>query len=253
MYAEERQQEILTALREDGRVAVSDLSQRFDVTMETIRRDLDALDRLGLVTRVHGGAIPRRTEDVEPDLPTRLATNTDSKRRIALAASRFLPNTPNASVIVDAGSTTVEIVPHLDGKGLRVVTNALAVAEAALGIDTAGVELLPGHLRGLTYAAVGVDTVRALTRLHPDVAVLGCNGMGPDGFTTPDPDEAAAKSAMVAGAGRRVMLADSSKIDVTQFVVFAELSDIDVLVTDRGLSDSPVHLFEESGIEVVRA
>lgn len=253
MYAEERQQQILTAVETRGRVSVTELAAHFDVASETIRRDLDALDRQGLLARVHGGAIPRRTREVEPDLGVRLSTNTETKRAIAAAAIQFLPTGEHATVLLDAGSTTVELVPHLDGLGLRIVTNSLPIAEAALAISTTGVDILPGTVRGLTRAAVGPDTVKALSRLHPDVAFIGCNGMGEDGFTTPDPDEAAGKSAMVAGARRRVVLADSSKAGVSQLVTFADLDEVDVLVTDRSLPDSHLPTFTDSGIEVVRA
>ena len=253
MNAEERQQQILTAVETRGRVSVTELAQHFDVATETIRRDLDALDRQGLLARVHGGAIPRRTRDIEPDLGQRLSTNTEAKRAIAAAASRFIPTGSDATVLLDAGSTTVEMIPHLDGHDLRIVTNSLPIAEAALSISCAGVHILPGVVRGLTRAAVGVDTVKALSRLHPDVAFIGCNGMGEDGFTTPDPDEAAGKSAIVAGARRRIVLADSSKSGVSQLVTFAELDEVDVLVTDSHLPDSHLHTFTDSGIEVVRA
>jgi len=253
MYAEERHRQILQECASEGRVSVSELAARFDVAMETIRRDLDALDRRGLLTRVHGGAIPRRDGDIEPDLRTRLSTNTEAKRRIAAAAAAYLPTDPDASVVLDAGSTTVELVPYLAGRGLRVATLGLDIAQALLDADVEPVDMLPGRLRGRTHAAVGADTVRALSRLHPDVAFLGCNGMDAAGFTTPDPDEAAAKSAMVAQASRRVVVADASKAGLMQFVTFAELADIDVLVTDTALPDSSLQLFEHSGIEVVRA
>lgn len=253
MYAEERQHQILTTVETQGRVSVTELAAHFDVASETIRRDLDALDRQGLLARVHGGAIPRRTREVEPDLGVRLSTNTQAKRAIAAAAAQFLPTGDHATVLLDAGSTTVELVAHLDGRGLRIITNSLPVAEAALSISSAGVDILPGTVRGLTRAAVGVDTVKALARLHPDVAFIGCNGMGEDGFTTPDPDEAAGKSQMVAAARRRIVLADASKAGASQLVTFAALDEVDVLITDRTLSDSHLQTFTDSGIEVVRA
>lgn len=252
MYAEERQQQILRAIEQDGRVSVSALARRFEVATETIRRDLDALSLAGLLTRVHGGAIPSRSGD-EPDLPTRLSTNTAAKRRIARAAAAFIPTGADPTVLLDAGSTTIELVAHLEGRDLRVVTNALPVAEAALVLGVPAVDILPGRVRGLTHAAVGVDTVRTLSRIHPDVAFIGCNGMGPEGITTPDPDEAATKTAMLAAASRRIVVADSSKAGQVQLVTFAELGDIDVLVSDTSLSDAHVHLFEDNGIEVVRA
>lgn len=253
MYAKERRMQILDLLERDGRVGVSELAEAFDVTTETVRRDLDALGGTQLLTRVHGGAIAKRTGQVEPDLATRLSTNTAAKRRVAAAAARFLPTAADTTILLDAGSTTVELVPHLDGRGLRVVTNGLPIAEALVQVDVPAVQMLPGIVRGVTRAATGVDTVKALARLHPDVAFIGCNGFGPEGFTTPDPDEAAAKSAMVAQAGRRIVIADSSKAGERCFVTFASLEEVDVLVTDAGLSEANVRLIEQAGIEVVRA
>ncbi|MDN5963358.1 MAG: DeoR/GlpR family DNA-binding transcription regulator [Actinomyces sp.] len=252
MYAEERQQQILQAIEQDGRVSVSALARRFEVATETIRRDLDALSLAGLLTRVHGGAIPSRSGD-EPDLPTRLSTNTAAKRRIARAAAAYLPAGSDPTILLDAGSTTIELIPHLQGRDLRVVTNSLPVAESALAMNVPAVDMLPGWVRGLTRAAVGVDTVHARTRIHPDVAFIGCNGMGPAGITTPDPDEAATKSAMMEAASRRIILADSSKAGQVQLITFAETGDVDVLISDTSLSDAHVHLFEDQGIEVVRA
>lgn len=252
MYAEERQAKILAALERDGRVAVSELAASFDVATETIRRDLDSLAQRDVLVRVHGGAIARRTSDLEPDLPTRLSTNTASKMRIGAAAAHYLPP-PGSAVLIDAGSTTTELIPHLEGGNLRVITNSLPLAQAALGQQDTLVDILPGHLRPLTQAAVGTDTVQALAKIHPDVAFIGCNGISADGLTTPDPDEAAVKAQMVAQAATRVLLADSSKVGVRQLVTFARLDDIDVVVSDAAMTDSFVHQLQQAGIEVLRA
>jgi len=253
MYAQERQRQILEALERTGRVAVAELAEHFDVTTETIRRDLDHLSADGLILRVHGGAVPRRTAVAEPDLETRRATNTDVKRRIAAAVADLLPRDADASILLDAGTTTAELLPHLAGRRGPVITNAPAIAQGALAHTGLEVQILPGRLRGTTQAAVGATTVAALGVLHPDVVVLGCNGLGPDGFTTPDPDEAAVKAAMVAAAGLRIIVADSSKAGARTLVTFATAADVDTLVTDTGLSDDAMRQLTEEGIEVVRA
>lgn len=116
MYARERQRQILEALTRTGRVAVTDLSAQFEVTTETVRRDLDQLADRGQLVRVHGGAVPRRTGDVEPDLESRRVTNIAAKRRIALAAAELLPTDPRSAVLLDAGSSTAELLPHLAGR-----------------------------------------------------------------------------------------------------------------------------------------
>jgi DeoR family transcriptional regulator, fructose operon transcriptional repressor len=250
MYARERRRQILESLSRTGRVTVTELAARFAVTTETIRRDLDQLDDQGLLVRVHGGAVPRRTVEVEPDLASRRVTNIEAKRSIALAAARLLPSDPHAAVLLDAGTTTGELLPHLAGRRGPVITNAPAIAQGALVHTDLAVHVLPGRVRPTTEAAVGSSTVDALRVLHPEVSFLGCNGLDAEGFTTPDPDEAAVKAAMVRSAGRRVVLADSTKIGARHLVTFAALGDIDMLVTDADLPDDLHQLLTDTGIEV---
>lgn len=250
MYARERQRRILDELSRTGRVTVTELAAQFEVTTETIRRDLDQLAERDLLVRVHGGAVPRRAAEVEPDLTSRRVTNVDVKRRIALAAAALLPSDPQAAVLLDAGSTTAELLPHLSGRRGPVITNAPAIAQGALVHTDLAVHVLPGRVRPTTEAAVGSSTVQALHPLHPEVAFLGCNGVDAEGFMTPDPDEAAVKTAMVRSAGQRVVLADSTKIGARHLVTFAALTDVDVLVTDAALPADLHQRLIDSGIEV---
>lgn len=253
MYAPQRHRQILDALEHDGRVAVSDLAEQFGVATETIRRDLDELDRRGLLLRVHGGAVARRTTVLEPDLDARRSTNTAIKDRIAAAAAELLPTDPAAAVQLDAGTTTLALVPHLRGRTGSVVTHALDVAQAALNLDGPAVHLLPGRLRPGTGAAVGAATVEAIHRLRPELAVLACNGFDAEALYTPDPSEGAVKSAIVQRAARRVLVADSSKASTTHLVAVAAMSDIDTLVTDDGLPPSMRSALADAGIDVVLA
>ncbi|MDO5662643.1 MAG: DeoR/GlpR family DNA-binding transcription regulator [Brachybacterium sp.] len=253
MYAQQRHAKILDTVNRAGRVAVADLATEFTVVPETIRRDLDQMAERDLLVRVHGGAIARRTAVLEPDLPTRAATNTDAKRRIAGAAARLLPRDASAGILIDAGTTTAELIPHLDGRTGTVLTNSPAIAQAALAHHDLEVRILPGRLRGTTQAAVGADTVQAVRRLRPAVVFLGCNGLTADGFTTPDPEEAAVKHAMVEQAGLRVVLADSTKVGAQHLVTFAVLREIDALVTDAPLPAPLQQSMTDAGIEVLTA
>src|ERR1044072_596434 len=127
MYAPERQQEILRLARDSGRVDVLSLAEEFQVTAETVRRDLRALDRAGLVRRVHGGAIPAGRLDFEPDLAEREGTAADEKDRIARAALAELP--AEGSVVLDAGSTVARLAAALPVESeLTVVTHSLPTA-----------------------------------------------------------------------------------------------------------------------------
>jgi DeoR family fructose operon transcriptional repressor len=251
MYAEERQQEILTRARADGRVEVAALATALSVTQETIRRDLDRLERQGLLRRVHGGAIPTGRLDFEPGLSQRDATASAEKAEIARAAAALLPR--RGTVILDAGTTTARLATLLpDDADLTVVTNALPIATSLAARTGITVQLVGGRVRSRTLAAVDTWAVDTLSRLNVDVAVVGTNGFSVErGLTTPDPSEAGVKSAMVAAGRRVIALADSTKYGNDQLARFAELREVDVLVTDDGLAADDVAAIESQGPEVV--
>lgn len=240
MYAEERQQLIATRAHRDGRVSVAILADELEVASETIRRDLEVLDRAGVLRRVHGGAVPTdRLQLVETGVDERLATQAAQKNRIARAALAQLP-TGSGSLVLDAGTTTGRLAELLPVNGdLSVVTNAVTAAASLAARTRIPVHLLGGRIRGVTQATVGADALDTLHRTRVDVAFLGTNGLTADhGFSTPDPDEAAMKRAMVRAARRVVVLADSAKLGQEHLVAFATLEEVDVLITDDGITDA---------------
>ena len=255
MYAEERQQAMAELVAERGRLSVNLLAEEYDVTTETVRRDLSALERMGLVRRVHGGAVPASSLTViESGLVERDSANTAEKERIARAALELLPPA-GSTVLIDAGSTTQRLASLLPrDHRLVVVTHAVPIAARLVGHPQIELHLLPGRVRTTTQAAVGADTVAALTGLRADAVFLGTNGVSVGhGLSTPDHDEAATKRAMVASSRQVVVLADASKIGAETPVRFAELAEVDVLVTDAGV-DADEHLgLTRTGLEVVVA
>ncbi|KUH38968.1 MULTISPECIES: DeoR/GlpR family DNA-binding transcription regulator [Streptomyces] len=253
MYAPERQQEILRLAREGGRVDVLSLAEEFQVTAETIRRDLKALDRAGLVRRVHGGAIPAGRLDFEPDLAERESTAADQKDRIARAALAALPE--EGSVILDAGSTVGRIAAALPlDRPLTVVTHALTTAARLADHPGIALHLVGGRVRHRTRAAVDAWALRAYGEIRADVAFLGTNGFSlAHGLTTPDLAEAAVKRAAIGAARRVVLLADSAKHGQDHFARFGDLTDVDLLITDEGLAPQDAAAIEAAGTEVVRA
>ncbi|MER7815681.1 DeoR/GlpR family DNA-binding transcription regulator [Streptomyces sp. NPDC096153] len=252
MYAPERQQEILRLAREGGRVEVLSLADDLQVTAETIRRDLKALDRAGLVRRVHGGAIPAGRLDFEPDLAERESTAADEKDRIARAALAELPE--DGSVILDAGSTVARLAAAFPLEcSLTVVTHALPAAARLADHPGIDLHLVGGRVRHRTRAAVDAWALRAYGEIRADVVFLGTNGFSAgSGLTTPDLAEAAVKRAVVAAARRVVLLADSAKYGEEHFARFAGLADVDLLITDSGLSPEDAAAVEAAGTEVVR-
>lgn len=255
MYAEERRQAMAELVAQHGRLSVTDLADAYAVTTETVRRDLSVLERAGVLRRVHGGAVPAEALTVlETAVGDRDLAQAEQKDRIAKAALDLLPPS-GGSILVDAGTTTSRLATMLprDLK-LTVVTNAVPVASRLAGLNGVDLHLLPGRVRRTTQAAVGEDTVAALGVLRTDVAFVGTNGIELEhGLTTPDHSEAAAKRAMVRAGRRVVVLADSSKIGRENTVRFADLADIDVLVTDDGVDEVDVKALEERGVEVVVA
>lgn len=252
MYAEERQQAMAQLVAEHGRLSVNVLAERYDVTTETVRRDLSALERMGLVRRVHGGAVPANSLAViESGLLERDLANTPEKERIARAALDLLPP-PGSTVLLDAGSTTNRLASLLPrDHPLVVFTHAVPVAARLAGHPQVELHLLPGRVRLTTQAAVGADTVAALDRLRADVVFLGSNGITAEhGLSTPDRDEASVKQAMVQSARQVVVLADASKVGVESPIRFASLAEVDVLVTDAGIDPSDKDAYTAAGVEV---
>jgi DeoR family fructose operon transcriptional repressor len=255
MYAEERQQAMAQLVSERGRLSVAEISEQFDVTTETVRRDLSALERMGLLRRVHGGAVPASSLAViESGLGERDQANTAEKELVAKAALDQLPP-PGGTVLLDAGSTTGRFASLLPrDHRLTVITHAVPIAARLAGMPQVDLHLLPGRVRTTTQAAVGADTVTALHHLRVDVAFLGTNGITVEhGLSTPDHDEAAAKRAMVGAARRVVCLTDASKVGTEASIRFAALDEIDVLVTDSSIDDDDRQAFEDAGAEVVVA
>lgn len=255
MYAEERQGAIARLIVERGRVSVNDLAEAFTVTTETVRRDLTALSRAGVVRRVHGGAVPARTVlSTETGVAERDNRRGSEKDRIARAALEFLPPR-GGSAIFDAGTTTGRIaalLPH--DTTLDAVTNSLPIALRLCALPHVGVQMLGGTVRTITQAVIGVDAVCTLGSLRCDVAFIGANGVSLDhGLSTPDRHEAEVKRAMVDAARLVVAVADSTKIDAESLHSFASLDAVDVVVTDSDISNETEKQLRLRGVEVVVA
>jgi DeoR family transcriptional regulator, fructose operon transcriptional repressor len=252
MYAEERHQAIAALMRETGRVSVADVAERFEVTAETARRDLAVLERAGLLRRVHGGAVATSALTmIESGVAERDSTRAAQKAEIAKAAVALLP-VAGGAVLLDAGTTTARLASLMPvDRELFVATNSLGIAGRLAGLGGLELRLIGGRVRGVTQACVGDETVRALADLRFDVAFLGANAVSAThGMTTPDPDEAAVKRAMVRSARHVVVLADSSKLGDEHLVRFATTEEVDTLVTDGEADEEQLAELRERGLEV---
>jgi DeoR family fructose operon transcriptional repressor len=251
LYAPERHQQILETARAQGRVEVAGLARELSVTPETVRRDLTALERRGVLRRVHGGAIPVERLGIEPGVADREVHAAAQKERIARAALDELPE--GGSVILDAGTTTVRLAELLPlDRELIVVTHSIPVASVLISRPNITVQLLGGTVRGRTLAAVGEWTRTQIAEVYADVAFMGTNAISVEhGLTTPDIAEAAVKRALIDAARRTVVLADHTKFGRESFARVAPRSDIDTVITDVELDVELAEDIENAGPRVV--
>lgn len=259
MYAEERRRQIASLTAVEGRVNVTQLAQRFDVTAETIRRDLAILHEDGLVHRVHGGAVASQAfRTAELSLDARQRSSLSAKSAIAEAALQFAPETQGSTVFLDSGTSISMLGERLAetqaDRQYSVVTNSLPTALQLSEFGVHSVQLLGGTVRPISEAVVGSTALRTLALLRADVAFIGTNALSVEhGLSTADAQEGAVKAAMVTNARRVVVLCDSTKLGNDYVVSFAPLGDVDVVVTDDAAPPAFVDELRAHGVDVVLA
>ena len=246
MYAEERQQAIASLVISQGRASVADLAQAYDVTTETVRRDLAFLDKAGVLRRVHGGAVPvAEASTHEPGFEAKSVLEPGAKEDIARTAAAMA--VPGRAIALSGGTTTYALAHHLvDVPDLTVVTNSVRVADvfhaaqpAASGGHRPGAAtvVLTGGVRTPSDSLVGPVADQAIRSLHFDVLFLGVHGISPEaGLSTPNLAEAETNRRFVRSARRVVVVADHTKWGTVGLSSFATLDQVDTLVTDAGLS-----------------
>jgi DeoR family transcriptional regulator, glycerol-3-phosphate regulon repressor len=245
-----RQADIIALLREMGRVSVEDLSVRFDVSPQTIRRDLNELSDARLITRVHGGAIVASgTENLAYDARKLVAQA--PKRLIGQAAARLIAD--KSSLFINIGTTTEEVARALAGRsGLMVITNNLNVAAELYRNRAIELIVTGGNVRPADGGIVGAATVDMIRQFRVDVAVVGISAIDEQGTLLDfDLREAQVARVIIENARRVILVTDSSKFSRSAPVRIATLADIDVLVTDRLPSRTVAELCSTMDVEVV--
>lgn len=250
LFPAERQQAILVIARELGRVDVGELSQRFSVTTETIRRDLSYLEQRGQLQRVHGGAVAVARPHHVPELQEREVIRVAEKRAIARRALQEIP--AEGAVLIDAGTTTARLAEMFPGdRELTVVTNSLPIAQTLSRNPNLTILHLGGRVRRQTSACVDGWALHGLSEVSVDVAFLAAYGISAGrGLTTPDPAEGAVKRAMVAAGRRVVVLADHSKFGAEHLSIVAPLSAVDLLITDSAAPGPALEELAGAGLAI---
>ncbi|MEU6931345.1 DeoR/GlpR family DNA-binding transcription regulator [Streptomyces sp. NPDC046385] len=247
LLAEQRRALILDEVRRRGGVRVNELTRRLNVSDMTVRRDLDALARQGVVAKVHGGAVPVvEASSHEPGFEAKSALELGAKEEIARAAAAMVR--PGTAIALSGGTTTFALARHLlDVPDLTVVTNSVRVADVFYEAQHSGsggearpgaaTVVLTGGVRTPSDALVGPVADQAIRSLHFDALFLGVHGISVEaGLSTPNLAEAETNRRLVGAARRVVVVADHTKWGTVGLSSFATLDEVDTLVTDRGLS-----------------
>ena len=231
MLTEERFAKIVKIVNQEGTVTVLELAQAIGISESTIRRDLNQLDKLGRIRKVHGGAtaVVLMSDGHERNMQEKYSRNIEEKRAIAAYAATLVH--ANDFVFLDAGSTTEQMAEYLEENTALYVTNGITLAQklAARGFKTM---LLAGRVKASTDAVIGMEAVASLSQYHFTRGFFGTNGITvAEGFTTPDLEEAANKRAAMEHCRQCYVLADNSKFDTLSNVSFGELSKAKIITT----------------------
>jgi len=234
MLEAERHQTIIKEIKENGVVRVSDLSRLFDVSQNTIRRDLQKLEEEGLIRRTHGGAILKDFyDDVSPPFTIRETKFKDEKQRIGQKAAEFIQE--GETIILDAGTTVAQVAKNINNKrDLTVITNAVNVA-LELSHHRGIVTILTGGIIMETInCLVGYPAEEFLSKVHVDKAFLAAGGVTvKEGLTNPNPFEVPAKKAMIKAAEEVILLVAHNKIGNIALAPIAPIEAVHKIITDN--------------------
>ncbi|MFE9766300.1 DeoR/GlpR family DNA-binding transcription regulator [Streptomyces sp. NPDC005808] len=252
MTAEDRQREIINAARRTGSVDVTTLALELGVAKETVRRDLRVLEDHGLLRRTHGGAYPVESAGFETTLAFRATSHLPEKRRIAAAAAELLGDAE--TLFVDEGFTPQLIAEALPrDRPLTVVTASLTTAGALAETGNTTVLLLGGRVRPGTLATVDHWTTKMLAGFVIDLAYIGANGISRDhGLTTPDPAVSEVKTQAIRASRRTIFAGVHTKFGAVSFCRFAEIAQLEAMVTSSQLPSSEAHRYALQGPQVIR-
>lgn len=250
--AEERRSLLLNQLKTEGKIYVTDLMKQFDVSEVSIRKDLAVLEERKLLLRVKGGAVDMHQSGDYDDMTISQKQHLHSheKQLLGKFAAGMIRN--GETVILDSGTTTMEIAKNLENfNELTVITNALDIAITLNHYDRFSVIALGGKMRSVSYSTVGMLAESALKNFYCDKLFLGVDSVSiKDGISTPNLEEASLNQAMINSAKEVIAIFDSSKLGRRSFVHIASLDKIDTIITDSGISPDFKDYVEASGIKL---
>ncbi|MCI5111249.1 MAG: DeoR/GlpR family DNA-binding transcription regulator [Marivita sp.] len=247
----DRRQQILLELKLRPHVRISDLARRFNVSTETVRRDLDALSSDGLIARAHGGA-SAPAQGHYPGLDERTNARVDERERIGFRAAELVKD--GETVMIDSGSTTIQLARALAFRGTHctVITNSIPVA-MTLGHGAPEVLLCPGEYLAAESALIGTETLEFLARFNVDRCLIGASGLSAEGPSETVRGFAAVKRMMLSRATKRHLLIDSSKFGQKGLAHVGDMSDLNSIVVDAAPKGGLRAALDQADVEVIVA
>jgi DeoR/GlpR family transcriptional regulator of sugar metabolism len=251
VLVEERRQRVLDLVSRRGFVSLLDLAQAIHVSESTIRRDLDHLHQQGVVKRTHGGAMYVGDGSALPALEDRSSAELNEKQTIAREAAARIRD--GDTILLDGGTTTLEVAKALVGRPVQIVTNSLPIAHLFANRREADLVMLGGYVYPKTGVALGPLTVRTLDEVHVHQAILSVGGITAKGLFNSNLLLVETERRMMRTADEVVVVADHTKIGRQALAFLCELSVIDTLIVDAGITPEQRALLEDLGPRLIVA
>lgn len=236
MLAIERRNKIMSILEDKQSVLVTDLSKSFNVTEETIRRDLEKLEKEGVLKRTYGGAVINQNTSFDLPLNVREITNIESKSYIGMKVAEYIEE--GDSIMLDSSSTAIYVAKNIkDKKRITVITNSEKVIMELSNARDCKVISTGGTLKSSSMSFIGHWAEKAIQNYYVDKAIISCKGIDLEkGITDSNEMEAEVKKNMINSAKKVFLVVDNTKFDKVSFVKIAEISDVNTIFTDEKLS-----------------
>lgn len=251
MLAEARRKLLLDLISKHGFARLEDLVESTGVSESTVRRDLESLDQNGAIKRTHGGAIYAGELRSMPAFDDRTTTATAEKRAIGRAAAELVRD--GETVLLDGGTTTLEVARALLGRRVQVVTNSLPIATLLGPNKDTDLILLGGYVYPRTGVALGPIAIASMESIRVSTVMMGAGGIVADGVYNSNSLLVETEQAMMRCGERVVIVADHNKFGKTALKRLCPLEDIDAVVVDAGLSESHRELLEAAGVAITVA
>jgi DeoR/GlpR family transcriptional regulator of sugar metabolism len=253
LLAPERYKIILAEIEENGHVSIVNLKRLLGVSMDTIRRDLEHLEKTNKLNRVHGGAVSIDEGVTNQVFKKRKIVNIERKQEIAAVAADLLEE--NMAISMNAGTTNIELAKILAARfeKLTIITNCLKEAEILAEKRDFTIIIPGGTLNNEEFSLYGPSVEQEICRYNIDIAFISINAISIEkGLTDFRQGESAVITAMIKAAKRTVVVADSSKFETTSYINVCELNKIDAIVTDTAMENQIRALYEQQNIEIIQ-